>query len=180
VLTTSARVFDRDVVLRSVADDHRNRRVSTLASATWRSADPDLLPPALTFDASLQNVRAVEVVIDEGDNAPLPLASAQLLVPWHALRFQHPGTPLFLLYGNPRASAPRYDLALLAPRLFGESARELTLPANAPPPATEETDGRDRKMFWLGIIIAATVLMAILVRLLLKSEGRDQESEAGN
>ena len=166
VLTTSARVFDRNVIVRTVAEDHRNRRSSILASATWRSADPDLLPPVLTFDDALRNTRAIEVVIDEGDNAPLPLQSAQLLLPSSALRFHHPGTPLFLLYGNRAASAPRYDLALLAPRLFGESARELALPANAPAPAPEGDDG-DRKLFWLGIVIAAAVLIALLVRLLL-------------
>jgi hypothetical protein len=32
-----------------------------------------------------------------------------------------------LLYGQPGLAPPRYDLSLLAPRLLGEAAREITL-----------------------------------------------------
>jgi hypothetical protein len=167
VLTTNAQVFDRDVLVRRVADTHRNRGAEYLASSMWRSADPELLPPAFEASFALRDARAVEVVIEEGDNAPLPITSAQLLLPSRALRFHHPGTPLFLLYGNRRAGAPRYDLALLAPRLFGEPARELSLPA-----AIDErgdADVSERKWFWIGIIVAAVVLIAILLRLVLFS-----------
>lgn len=166
VLTTSARVFDRDVVLRRFADNHRNRGAASINGATWRSADPELLPPPLTFDVPLRGAGGVEVVVDEGDNAPLPIESAQLLLPSSALRFHHPGTPVFLLYGNRRASAPRYDLALLAPRLFGEPAREVPMPAGAASTHPADENGPARKLFWVGIAIAAVVLIVMLVRLL--------------
>ncbi|HEX6098387.1 MAG TPA: DUF3999 family protein [Thermoanaerobaculia bacterium] len=167
VLTTSARVFDRDVVVRRVPDNHRNRRAETIASSAWRSADPELPPPAFEAGFVVRDARAIEVVVDEGDNAPLPITSAQLLVPSRALRFHHPGQPLFLLYGNRRASAPRYDLALLAPRLFGEPARELTLSQAIDERGDEDTSGR--KWFWMGIVVAAVVLIAMLLRLVLFS-----------
>lgn len=167
VLTTRARVFDREVVVRRVPDNHRNRRAAAIASSPWRSADPELLPPPFEVNVAVRGTRAIEVVVDEGDNAPLPITSAQLLLPSRALRFLHPGTPLFLLYGNRRASAPRYDLALLAPRLSGKPARELTLPA----PALDERgdDATGRRWFWIGITIAAVVLIAMLLRLVLFS-----------
>ncbi|HET7433482.1 MAG TPA: DUF3999 family protein [Thermoanaerobaculia bacterium] len=155
VVTTTARVFDRAVTLRR--DD------GVLASETWHAADPELLPPALRFEAP-RGARDVQLVIDEGDNAPLPLASAELLLPSYALRFTHPGAPLFLVYGNATAQPPRYDLALLAPRLFGEPARELTLGAAAPP--AHEEEHRERNFFWIGIAIVAVVLIALLARLL--------------
>jgi hypothetical protein len=166
VLTTTARVFERNVEVRTVADNHRNRRAETLAFAPWRAADPESLPPALSIDFSGRRARAIELVIDEGDNAPLPIADAQVLIPAYALRFQNPGTPLDLLYGNRRAGTPRYDIALLAPRLFGEPATEIAVP---PIGAMEigENDGSQRKLFWGGIIVAAVVLIAMLVRLLL-------------
>jgi hypothetical protein len=115
----------------------------------------------------VRDARAIEVVIDEGDNAPLPVTSAQLLVPSRALRFHHPGTPLYLLYSNRRASAPRYDMALLAPRLFGEPAREITLSTAVDERGDDEAPGR--KWFWIGIVIAAVVLVAMLLRLVLFS-----------
>lgn len=168
VLTTSARVFERNVVIRDVADSHRKRRSNVIDIEPWRTADPELLPPPLSFGFGARRTRTIELVIDEGDNAPLPLRSAQLLLPSYALRFHHPGTPLDLLYGNRRAGAPRYDIALLGPRLFGEPAREITLPpygASEP----EEGDASQRKLFWAGIIVAAVVLIALLLKLLLVS-----------
>lgn len=167
VLTTNARVFDRNVIVRRVPDNHRNRRASVIASSAWRSADPELLPPVFEVGFVVQDARAVEVVVDEGDNAPLPITSAQLLLRSRALRFHHPGTPLFLLYGNRRARAPRYDLALLAARLVGESARELSLPPTIDERGDDDRSGR--RLFWIGIVIAAVVLIAMLLRLVLFS-----------
>lgn len=169
VLTTDARLFDRTVIVQTVSDNHRSRRPQWLANSAWRSADPELLPPVFETDLVVRNTRAIEVVIDEGDNAPLPITSAQLVLPSRALRFYHPGTPLFLLYGNPRASAPRYDIALIAPRLFGEPAHELTLPAAAIDERTDDA-APGRKWFWIAIIVAAVVLVAILLRLLVSGE----------
>ncbi|HET8773452.1 MAG TPA: DUF3999 family protein [Thermoanaerobaculia bacterium] len=167
VLATDARVFDREVVVRRVPDNHRNRRAEAIASSPWRSADPELPPPAFEAGFVVRDARAIEVVIDEGDNAPLPITSAQLLLPSRALRFYHSGAPLYLLYGNRRAGAPRYDIALLAPRLFGEPARELTLSATIDERGDEDTSGR--KWFWIAIVVAAVVLVAMLVRLVLVS-----------
>jgi hypothetical protein len=165
VLTTTLRVFDRTVMLRNAASSHRNRDVSTLALSPWRSADPELLPPPLSFDLP-SHTGALEVVIDEGDNAPLPLATAQLLLPSQALRFYNPGPSLFLLYGNRHVTAPRYDLALLAPRLFGEPARELGVAPAGAPDVDGDEEAPARKFFWIAIGIAAVVLIAMLARLL--------------
>jgi hypothetical protein len=168
VLTTNARVFDRDVLVRRVPDTHRNRRAEALAQSPWRTSDPELPPPAFEVTFGVRDARAIEVVIDEGDNAPLPITSATLLLPSRALRFHHPGTPLSLLYGNRRATAPRYDIQLLAGRLFGEPARELTL-SQAVDDRGDDEDVSGRKWFWVGIIIAAVVLIAMLLRLVLVS-----------
>ncbi len=165
VIRTDAHVFDRGVVLRKPADDSHGRDAEVLESTAWRSSDPESDPPPLTFTASLRGARALELEIDEGDNAPLPIVSAELLVPSYALRFVSPGSPLTLLYGNPSAAPPRYDLALLAPRLFGESSHEVTLAATTPAD-TSGTTSRERKIFWIVIAAAAAVLLLTLTRLL--------------
>jgi hypothetical protein len=165
VLETNARVFEREVTLRSAANERRGRLSSGLAHATWRAADPELLPPALTFDVPVRGIEALELVVAEGDNAPLPLAGAKLLLPSAALRFHHPGTRLFLLYGNTEAQEPRYDLSLLGPHLFGQPARELTLqPLKSP--RTSDGPTLERKLFWGAIIAVAVVLLLLLARLL--------------
>jgi len=165
VLETSGRVFEREITLRSAADERRGRASSALAQATWRAADPELPPPALTIDAGLRGVEALELVVAEGDNAPLPIVRAKLLLPSAALRFHHPGTPLFLLYANSQAQEPRYDLALLAPRLFGQPARELTLPPLKSSGKSDDAHG-ERNFFWIAIVVVAVVLLLLLARLL--------------
>jgi hypothetical protein len=173
VFTTNGRVFQRTVNIRSAGDERRGRRFEYLGTTAWTSTEPDAVPPPLTFDVPLSGVRALELEIDEGDNAPLPIASAQLLLPSFALRFYHPGAPLTLLYGNRQAAAPRYDLSLLAPRLFGQSAREvmLTAAATAPP----EEPHKEQWIFWIVIGVAVLALLIILARLL---GGRATTAEA--
>lgn len=163
VLSTTARVFERNVVMRG-----RGRGNDVLTSSTWRHSDPEVPAPSLRIELPPRTPRVVELTIDEGDNAPLPVESVHLVVASKALRFSHPGTPLFLLYSGRRGVlAPRYDLSLLAPQLFAEPARELTL--GAPPPVREaaDDDREGRKLFWIGIVIAAVVLVAMLLRLVL-------------
>jgi hypothetical protein len=164
VLETSARVFERDVTLRTAADERRGRLAGSLAAATWRTADPELLPPPLGFDVPVQPGEALELVVEEGDNAALPIAKATLLLPSAALRFHHPGTPLFLLYGNREAERPRYDLALLAPRLFGQPAREVTLDAVVA--VKGETSNGERRVFWTVIVVAAAVLLLLFAKMI--------------
>jgi hypothetical protein len=165
VLRTSARVFDRAVLLRRPADESHGRDAELLESESWKSSDPESDPPPLTLAAPARNAHAVELEIDEGDNAPLPIVSAELLLPSYALRFVNPGSTLTLLYGNPSMTPPRYDLALLAPRLFGESSHEVTLAA-AEPADTAGGRSRERKIFWIVIAAAAVVLLFTLTRLL--------------
>ncbi|HJT17971.1 MAG TPA: DUF3999 family protein, partial [Thermoanaerobaculia bacterium] len=163
-LTTNARVFERDVQLRRPADESRGRDSELLGETTWRSADPDSSAPALTFAPRL-TTRSVELRIDERDNAPLPITTAKLLLPSYALRFFGNGSPLTLLYDNPSASAPQYDLALLAPRLLSEPVREIALPAVGAPSPPQSAQ-KERTVFWSVIGIATLALLVTLGRLL--------------
>lgn len=165
VFRTDARVFERRVTVRRPADESHGREADVIVSTDWRSGDPESDPPPLTFVAPQRATRTLELEIDEGDNAPLPLVSAELLIPSYALRFISPGSPLTLLYGNPSAAPPRYDLALLAPRLFGQSSRDVTL-ASMPPADGPSATSRERKIFWIVIAAAAVVLLLTLTRLL--------------
>jgi len=166
MLTTNGRVFDRDVQLQRPPDQSRGRDAELLEQTTWRSADPESNPPPLTFTSPLAGT-AVELRVDERDNAPLLITSAQLLLPSYALRFFSSGTPLTLLYDDPSATPPRYDLALLAPRLLSESSREVSLP---PVRGTTKTSARtERAIFW-SVIATATVILLATLGGLLKSE----------
>jgi Protein of unknown function (DUF3999) len=173
VITTSGRVFERTVRIVRTADERRGRDEREIAQAEWRNSDPETAAAPLTFDVTLYGTPAIDLVVSEGDNAPLPISSVDILLPSYALRFEHPGGPLTLLYGGNTASAPRYDLALLAPRILTEPAREISTRK----PATEGTpdERSEMKYFWIAIAVAAIVLLALFVRLIapaLREESR--------
>lgn len=163
VVETSNRVFDRKVSIdRPAADRKTDREVVTQSS--WVHADPETDPPALSVALPQTRIGTLRLVIDEGDNAPLVINRARLLLPSRALRFYHPGTQLSLLYGDAHVESPRYDLALLSTRLFGADSTELAAAAeSAIGVARSDTT---RAIFWGVIIVAVLALLAILGRLL--------------
>ncbi len=168
VLETSARVFTREVDVYLDPDQHRPGRHGPvhLASASWAHADPSRPAPPLAVTLPALRAHRLLVTLDDGDNAPLPLAAARLLLPSYRLRFFHPGTALELLYGADAVAAPRYDLALLAPRLRAASAREVALgAAPADPPAADGGAGTARMVFWAVLGAAVLGLLVLVARL---------------
>lgn len=170
VLRTESRVFDRRVaveIVREPAEGRRDRRVERVADATWRHADPETPPPALTLALPSLDVAEAVVVVDEGDNRALPLERPTLLLPAYRLRyFRDTSVVASLVYGRADLGAPRYDIALLAPRLLGAAAEEVTMgPERQAPPAA--ADVLPTWIFWgvlAGAVLALLLLIARLVR----------------
>ena len=167
VLQTSARVFQRRVGILIEEDPHDPRREAwsaSLASAAWRHGDPETAAPPLVLQLPPLKTAKVLIVVEEGDNAALPLGPPKLLLPGYRLRFfREDGGSLSLLYGNRGLSAPRYDLALLAPRLVGAAALEVTPGPESAPAAELETV--PRRIFWLILTLATAALLVLIVRL---------------
>jgi hypothetical protein len=169
VIHTDARVFDRQVkfeMLRSAEEDARARAGPiTIAQLSWRHADPELPAPALAVELPPLRVTDLSLLVDEGDNAPLPLREATLLLPAYRLRFFRDGhTPLTLLYGRPDLGPPRYDLALLAPRLLGAPAQDVV--PGAERGTTNVTGVTPTVVFWGALALAVLALLVLIARLL--------------
>jgi hypothetical protein len=154
-LMTSAQVFERDVLLRRPLDESRGREQQVIDRLNWKSSP--------TLRTNLVFGRAIEIVVDEGDNAALPIVSARLLLPSFALRFVSPGSPLTLLYGNPSIASPRYDLALISSQLLGQPARAIAL--TGAPMAEPQEKQQQPRFFGVAIGIAVVVLLIVLARL---------------
>jgi hypothetical protein len=169
VIHTDARVFDRQLAVEMLPPAEEDIRARggpiTIAKLPWRNTEPELPAPALTIDLPPLRVADVSVVIDEGDNAPLPLRDPTLLLPAYRLRFFRDGhTPLSLLYGRPELTPPRYDLALLAPRLLGAPAQDVVSgPENG---AANVTGVTPTIVFWSALALAVLVLVVLIARLL--------------
>ena len=129
VLSTQARVFKRSVTLSSVvpAAERRPARLVTHGNVTWVHADEATAAPTITFPLPESIEGDLFLIVEEGDNQPLPIDKATILLPSYAMRlFRRPDLPLRLIYGKDRVPAPRYDLQLLAPQLMGRLAEEVT------------------------------------------------------
>jgi hypothetical protein len=145
VLETRAPVFQREV---RVAEEAVGGRESVVREALWRHGDPGRPAAPLVLSLPALEGRALVLRVEEGDNAPLALTGARLLLP--------------TCYGAD-LQAPRYDLALLADRLRLEPARELALAQGAP-----ETDRTPvaRGLFWGVLAVVMGGLLLLLARLL--------------
>lgn len=168
VLETSGRVFTRSV--RAGAEhpadrNHRDAWFEPVATKSWTHAEQDTPAPALSLPLGTVRDQRVVVVIDEGDNRPLPITKARLLLPSYRLRFFHPGKGLSVVYGREDVSLPRYDLALLSAHVMGAEAKEI---AAATPPENETpgpvTSLLPPKYFWAGLVVAVVVILGVIVR----------------
>jgi len=174
VLTTPARVFTRQVTLGIEHGADRRRRdpwFETLASSNWSHADQESGAPALTMAVRQLDGTDVFVMVEEGDNSPLPIQSARLLLPSYRLRlFRERDAALRLAYGHNDLAPPQYDLALIAQQLTGAAATEVTPgPETTAAPASPLTLLSPR-VFWGVLIVAVLVLVTLVVRLLRKSD----------
>jgi hypothetical protein len=151
--------------------DRRRRDpwIETLGAATWVHADQDTPAPALLMSLPSVDAAQVLLIVEEGDNTPLPIVGARMLLPAYRMRlFRERGQSLRLVYGRTDLAAPSYDLALLAPRVFGVSAMEVS-----PGPEREERAGGAAALvspwlFWGILITAVIVLLGLIARLVRK------------
>ena len=173
VLSTPARVFDRHVTVveeREPDSVHRDSWIDTIADASWVQADPDKAAMPLTLSLRPPRAAAVLVIVDEGDNTPLPLGQARLLLPAYRIRlFRAANASLRVAYGRADLSRPQYDLALLAPQVLGTPATDVTLePEAAAGTIPTAVAIMSPRLFWAALAIAVVVLLGLIARLLRK------------
>jgi hypothetical protein len=167
VLETTDRVFQRSVqaaVERPADRHHRERWLDVRAATVWHHVHPDVPAPAATLHLAVRDETELLVVVDEGDNRPLTITRAQLLLPSWRLRFFRPAETLSLLYGQP-LPAPRYDLALLAPQVMGAQAREVDAAPESSSTSPLAAALVTPRMFWVGLGAAVLALVAIIAKL---------------
>jgi hypothetical protein len=173
VLTTTARVFTRGVSVGQQREpDNRRRRdpwFDTLASARWVHADQDRPAMPLTLSVPPLQDTALFIVVDEGDNTPLPINTARVLLPSYRVRlFRDNGSTLRVAYGRSDLGRPQYDLALLAPQVLGTPAVDVALEAERPIAPGATAAMLSPRLFWAALTIAVVVLLGLIARLLQK------------
>jgi hypothetical protein len=174
VFTTSARVFQRTLRLfteKNPSNELEKLWKHAITEETWNHADPENAAPALTLTIPSLGTSEALVIVEEGDNSPLPINSVRLLLPAYRMRFYRGNqTELKLYYGHSDLQAPRYDLEILAPRLVGAAAEEISMdPENVKAPL--KTQLLPLKFFWGILIVAVLVLLVLVARLIKPTKG---------
>jgi hypothetical protein len=170
VLRTTAQLFRRTVTVGVERPPDRLRRdayFEPIATQVWQGLNREAAAPELTVSIRILDADALTVLVDEGDNSPLPIAQPRLLLPSYRLRFYRPAaTDLRLVYGRNDLSAPQYDLALLAPIVMGAEAQEIVAGPETTSTAAPQAAGPvSPRLFWAFLGAAILVLIAVLVRL---------------
>ena len=167
---TPAPYFRREVRLSVERSDERGvARAWLLASATW-TRPPGGKPVPLSLRlAGFPETDTLFLEIEDGDNAPLPLAEVQAWYPLSRLLFPSPAsTGTLLYYGNPKAAAPQYDIQVLAPTLMAAAKVQATAgPEEAlqPRAADQRAPAPAGWIFWGVLALVVLALLAIVARL---------------
>jgi hypothetical protein len=173
VLETSERLFRRRLhlgALRQPDRQHRSAWLDIIATRDWQHGDRVSDPEPLELAVHAARSTVLFLIVDEGDNRPLPLETARLLLPSWRARFVKPAGTLWLLYGNDATTAPKYDLALNPSPVLGGAARDVSA-APEDPASAARVRQLSPAAFWIGMVVAVVVLLAVLARLVTSGTG---------
>jgi hypothetical protein len=124
VLETETSFFDRAFSLVARVGDGRDE--TTLARG--RLVQRVGRPRPVTIDFPPARVASLELVVEDGDDAPLALRAARARLVLPEIFLAAPAGVYALLLGNPRTTAPRYELARV---------RDVVLAARSTPVSAE-------------------------------------------
>jgi hypothetical protein len=179
VCTSSSPLFHRQMRLwEEVTNERGDKFASELGGATW-----DQTPNSPKRDLVIElNARPKSDTLfletDNGDNPAIDLRDFRSYYPVTRLVFKatpDPTQPVWLYYGNLDATAPRYDLTLVAGELLTAERGTVTAGAEenlSPRPSFvgQTLTGSTRYLFWGALALVVIVLLAILSRFLPKAQ----------
>jgi hypothetical protein len=177
VCTSSSALFRRQIRLWEETTDERGDKFASELGTAWWDQTPNSRKRDLVVDL---NARPKSDVLfletDNGDNAPIKLGNFRGYYPVTRIVFEvapDPEQPLWLYYGNSNATAPSYDVSLVAAELL--KAERSTVVAgseeNLSPKPTfvgQTLTGSTRYIFWGALGLVVIVLLAIMSRFLPK------------
>jgi len=181
VCTSSSPLFHRQMRLwEEVTDERGDKFASELGRATW-----DQTPNSPKRDLVIElNGRprsdTLFLETDNGDNPAIELRDFRSYYPVTRVAFKatpDPARPVWLYYGNLDATAPRYDLTLVASELLKAERGTVTADAEenlSPKPsfAGQTLTGSTRYIFWGTLGLVVIVLLAIMSRFLPKQQSQ--------
>ncbi len=167
---------------KSSVDDDRKPLPETMsgsilrvhATEAGRQIRSEQLGISAILGANLQRAAKVDVVIENGDDLPLPIASVRLEMRQRELCFDAPATSgagagVALYYGDPRLSAPVYDydrlfVAADKPLVAELGAEALNPVFRAPPAEVRPFTERHPEVLWIVLIAVICALGVVALK----------------
>jgi hypothetical protein len=180
VCETEAPLFKRAPVVIEQVPDERGDLYPVVRSqpAEWVRAPGDK-PRSLALQLNgVTSTDQLFLEFDNGDNPPIELRNIQLCYWVSRVLFKPPtGSQIFLYYGNPNASAPRYDLDLVARQMLAAEKGRATLgPEESLKKGgwhdTDHASGTGSWIFWGVLAAVVVVLLIVVAKLLPPSSGK--------
>ncbi len=172
-LTSGTLLFQREFrIYEKLTGTDGRHYVNTLGTGAWSRTPEAGTPETRNFDLpDRPRTDTLLIETDNGDNPPIALGAVRAVYPVVRLVFKVAEPDGFLLaYDNPTASAPHYDLSLVAARL-------LTAPRNVAQLAAGGATAGDRNpfaglnggyLFWGTLALVVVVLLVVVAKLLPK------------
>jgi Protein of unknown function (DUF3999) len=167
--------FSRDVQIsaRAVGQADTESASGTILRVHLNQAGREIRQQQLSvpavLGANLQESAQLEVAVDNGDDAPLPITAIQLEMRQRELCFDAAVAPRpELFYGDPALPTPQYDFA----RLFSPSAHlvqaqlgpEQRNPEYRARPDTRSVTERHPDLIWIVLLIVVCVLAVVALQ----------------
>ncbi len=145
---------------------------SLLAEGDWQrtTGESDSANHVLDFQQPLQG-DTFWIETDNGDNAPIVIKEARVIHPVTRLVFRTAATDdVALVYGNREATAPRYDVRLIAGKLLAATRNQASLGApNATKSSRFTMSGlKEGPLLWAALGLVVIVLLTAVAKLLPK------------
>ncbi len=180
VIHSPTKLFDRSLSLFEVLKNHLGdtyqRNVST---QVWMRKPAENSQPLIIALSERMQSDSLWIETDNGNNPPLKLQRLQAFFPVVRLLFKATHTePFDLVYGNPAATAPRYDVSLIANQLLNAKRVPALLGSvQTIVPTTSPLKGASGGvLLWavLAIVLAIVVvlLLVLVAKLLPKPTGK--------
>jgi hypothetical protein len=146
-----------------------------LDEQVWRNRNTGNKAPPLSLQVPAHAGAELLLIVDEGDNSPLLIENPRLYLPTYRLRFiRRNEEQLWLMYGEEGLAAPRYDLALLAPRVLGARVPEVGLSDVEEELPIIGVSRVGTIVFWCALVLALLVLFGLVARLLRRGPDGEQ------
>jgi hypothetical protein len=162
------RIFDRPQGAPAYAGEAAGGTIFRVRlTETGREIRQQQLSVPATIGSNLQGAADVEVVIDNGDDAPLPVTSVRLEMRQRKLCFDAASAPEpVLFYGDPALPAPQYDYGRVSTQMDQATHQAMLGPAELNPTYRPREDTRpltERHPDTIWIVLLGVISLLALV-----------------